>query len=290
MRKIAFTEDEILDMVADPDGSNLRIYISLDVIMSKIGTPKVTASAPYQTIDEMYAVFMPKFAKFGVQSDLVKMFLSLNCQQTKSGKRSINKLLAILQQMLTLANLYGPKLNEALGACSVPRHGNIAYIKEILKNRTKMAQDKEVAAQAASERVKKSEIKLDIIKTQGELVIEARRKRENAVNALPKDKYNALEAVATRQLQAQWEKKYILGGALTIKMRMLELYEKIPLERICEISKIASSVSIKETTTAIEYADRLLRLGMTIQDISKGSQGRYMKELNIMEKEVTDGS
>jgi len=289
MRKITFTEDEILDMVADSDGSNLRIHISLDVIVDKIKTPKVSAPAPYQTIDEMYAVFIPKFAKFGVQSDLVKMFLNLNCNQTKSGKRSITKLLSMIQDLLALANLYGPKLNEALGVCTEPRHGNVPYVKKILKNRTKMAQEKEVAAQVASDRVKKNEANQDRIKTQGDLIIEARRKKENSMKALPAEHYQALEAVATRQLQVEWESKDILGGNMTIKMRMVEVFESLPMDRICEISKIAESVPISATSTAQEYADRLIRLGMTIQNIAKGSRGRYVRELSEMEKGADHG-
>jgi len=130
---IEFYENEI-EIHADEDGSNLRIRVPVEIVRKRLGAaPKVEAPVPYNNLDELYNVFMPKLAQFGVNTELVKQFLHLNCQQTKSGKRSINKLLSILQDLTALANIYGAKVNEVLTGCNEPRKCTIPYEKKYYK-------------------------------------------------------------------------------------------------------------------------------------------------------------
>ena len=279
---ITFYESEMRRVTADPDGTNFRVEIPAKIVEKKLKShfPKMRleAPAPFQTIDELYAHFMPKFASFGVNIDLVKNFLHLNCQQTKSGKRSVPVLMAMLQKLMSIANTYGAKMNEALIHCKEPHKCNVGYIKTTLKNRSTLAQQKEVEAQTAQATVKKNEAKIAAITQATKKVVEDRKTIMAEIGALPQEKQEALKLLATRQLQAEKESKDIIGGNITVNLRMVDIYSRMDMDKIMDLALVAKGVTFHKASTKDVYADRLKILGYTKQGIEKRIPERFKGE------------
>jgi len=228
---IIFYENEI-KMDADSDGGNLRIEVPLKVVQQKLGSygkVRVTAPSPYQSIDELYAVFMPKFSKFGVNADLIKTFLNLNCQQTKSGSRQITVLLGISQQLLSLANIYGPKMNEGLINCNTPQRCNVAYIKKVLKNRTTMAKEKEkenATRYRATIEKAKAEVKASAVKPNDTV------QKLEKIKELPENQYHALRKVAKKQVIAENNGQAPMGMGVSMRFKMGEILNHMDMNQI----------------------------------------------------------
>jgi len=278
---IEFYENEI-EIHADEDGSNLRIRVPVEIVRKRLGTaPKVAAPAPYNNLDELYNVFMPKLAQFGVNTELVKQFLHLNCQQTKSGKRSINKLLSILQDLTALANIYGAKVNEALTGCNEPRKCTIPYVKKVLQNRTKVAYQKEKEARVAAERVKRCEV------TQAKMMADSKKQEEDRrqimgqINGLPTAQKEALELLATRQIMVEKEilhEQQIVGGRVTIQVRMAEIFRRKDMGEIMRLALVTKGVKCGRATEKETYVQRLQMLGYTPNEIKKCIPNRLKEE------------
>ena len=245
MDTIIFTEDEFR-LQCDQDGSNLRVEIAAEVILAKIKANqkiRIQAPAPYKNIQEVFDVFLPKFIQFGVHTDLIKSFLNQNCQQTKSGTKSLHSIITLLQNLLALANQYGPKLTEALKHCNTPERCNVAYIKKILKNRTRMADEIQ----------KKNHDRLQAM-VQKEKQAAQQPKKDNSVQhklekllTLTEFEYAALRKVASRQINAEKGGAHPFGNGVEIRIRMCELNETLPKEEIIRLSGLNEESFKKES-------------------------------------------
>jgi hypothetical protein len=94
------------------------------------GNCKINSTA-YFSKEDVEQEYFPKLT--GVD---FKIWLSMNFEQTKSGKRSLNVYAKILKDLVSLTEKYGAsQLNDALLRCNTPQKCTTAYVKAILRNR-----------------------------------------------------------------------------------------------------------------------------------------------------------
>lgn len=128
---IVFEDQEVVFDYDDATGK-LLLRIPIETVMEKLQKGKsMINSTVYFSKEDVEQQYFPKLS--GVD---FKIWLSMNFEQTQSGKRSLNVYAKILKDLVSLTEKYGPsQLNDALLKCNTPKKCTTAYVKAILRNR-----------------------------------------------------------------------------------------------------------------------------------------------------------
>jgi hypothetical protein len=126
---IVFEEKEVVFDYDDANGK-LKLSIPIEVILKKLGKRKIKYKSGYYTKEDVEQAYFPKLS--GVDFHI---WISMNFEQTKSQKRSLNVYAKLLKDLVKLREAYGPdRLNDAMIKCNTPLKCTIAYLKAILRN------------------------------------------------------------------------------------------------------------------------------------------------------------
>jgi len=126
---IVFEEREVVFDYDDANGK-LRLSIPIETILEKLGKRKIKYVSGYYSKKSVEQAYFPKLS--GVD---FHMWVSMNFEQTKSRKRSLNVYAKLLNDLAKLREAYGPaQLNDAMVKCNTPLKCTIAYLKAILRN------------------------------------------------------------------------------------------------------------------------------------------------------------
>ena len=127
---------EINEIVIDKKAG--KVTIPVKTILEKLdkkGKTKIAFPA-FLTKEEVEHEYSPKLSGINFRT-----WLSMNFEQNKTGKRTLNVYSKLLNDLADLAEKYGPAdLNEAIDRCNRPETCTIPYLKAILRN-MKIKQD-----------------------------------------------------------------------------------------------------------------------------------------------------
>jgi len=126
---IVFEEREVVFDYDDANGK-LKLSIPIKMILEKLGKRRIKYLSGYYSKEDVEQAYFPKLS--GVDFHL---WVSMNFEQTKSQKRSLNVYAKLLKDLVKLREAYGPdQLNDAMIKCNTPGKCTIAYLKAILHN------------------------------------------------------------------------------------------------------------------------------------------------------------
>jgi len=128
---IVFKDHEVR-METDADTGELRILVPVAAVRSKLAAAEKGPPVPRPNLtrEDVEAEFEERLN--GVNW---RRWLELNSRQTKSGRRSPEKIARILGELTGLVGDYGAeRVSIACDKCKEPKQANIAYIRAILKN------------------------------------------------------------------------------------------------------------------------------------------------------------
>lgn len=130
---IIFKDNEVV--FACNETGKLTLSIPVKTILGKLkkkGRSKVKFLSPYLSQEDVEREYYPKLSGVNFSA-----WLSMNFEQTKSGKRSITVYAKILHDLVELVEEYSPEqLNDAILRCNIPQRCTVAYLKAILRNRS----------------------------------------------------------------------------------------------------------------------------------------------------------
>jgi len=130
--KMIVLEDAEVFFEYDMATGKLKIKVPIKTVLEKLPA-KVTYLSGYCSKEEVESEYFPKLS--GVD---FHMWLSMNFEQTKTKKRSLNVYAKVLGDLLKLAEKYDcNQLNEAISKCNTPEKCTIAYLCAILRNNGK---------------------------------------------------------------------------------------------------------------------------------------------------------
>ena len=128
---IVFEDNEVV--FACKETGKLTLSIPIKTILDKLKKKaKVKFPSPYFSKEDVDHEYFPKLSGVNFST-----WLSMNFEQTKSGKRSLSVYSKILNDLVSLLEEYGiEQLNDAIFRCNIPQKCTIAYLKAILRNRS----------------------------------------------------------------------------------------------------------------------------------------------------------
>lgn len=147
MLKVVASKGEIIDREAlgdlvfwdgevrfehDEKTGRVKVVIPVDTVIKKLpnGREQIKAMSPYMSAEDVEAAFTERL--LGVAW---KHWASMNFAATKTGKRSINAYVQLLEGLAALKTEHGAeRLNMAMAKCYEPKKCVIPYVRAILRN------------------------------------------------------------------------------------------------------------------------------------------------------------